>query len=239
MKASCLLLLEESSWIYVLFQWSYLLSFGTLTSPFLMFTDLLWTLCFGKVPKPTPLDCRHCSYCRGKWHNLRPAWLIIRTKFCMYVSYAMLLKPQKNCRRWAKKGLLFLQGFLRAEQPRKPGFLLLCVLKLNSTQQFSRVYPCYFSKLYNFLVPMTSMGAEHLNGLRKLTWKLVLFSEVTSESYFLWNILPPHFVYLVSLEFMTQRWNFSLTETASKTSSSFNRVGIQSEGLYLTGTEMD
>lgn len=77
-----------------------------------------------------PFDYRHYSYCRGKQHNLRPAWLIIRTKFCMYVSYAILLKSETSCGRCGgekKKGLQSLQAVLRAEQPRKPGFLLLCV----------------------------------------------------------------------------------------------------------------
>lgn len=110
-------------------------------------------------------------------------------------------------------------------------------------QQFSRVSPCCFSTFYNCLVSMASMGAEHLHALRSLTWKLAPISEVTWESYFLWNIfpifLPYYFVYLVSLEFMTQRWIFSLIETASKASSGFNNVGIHSEGLYLTRSETD
>lgn len=61
-------------------------------------------------------------------------------------------------------------------------------------QQFSRVSPCCFSKFCNCLVSMASMGAEHLNALRSLTWKLDPASEVTWESYFLWNIFPIFFL---------------------------------------------
>lgn len=132
MKENCLLLLKENRWSYVFFWWSFLLNSGTLMSSFLMFTDWLWALCFGKyreVLKFVPFAYRHWCYCRGKWCNLRPAWLIIRTEFCTYVSYAMLLKPETSCMRCAKKGASI---FLRAEMPRKPLFLLLCVLRLNS-----------------------------------------------------------------------------------------------------------
>lgn len=46
-----------------------------------------------------------------------------------------------------------------------------------------------------------------------------------------------YFVYPVTLGFITQRWGFFLTETASTTSSGFNRVGIRSEWLYLTSSK--
>lgn len=150
----------------------------------------------------------------------------------------MPLMAEKNFNRCAKR-LHFPKVFLGTEQSKKLGFLLLCVLRLNFPPRFASVSPCYFSRLFNCLATVRSVGAAHLNAMRKWTLSSLETSSIFRSD---WGILFslkysfPFFslyylVHLLTLELKIERWKFTLSETAGKTYFNFSSCGGPLKGF--------
>lgn len=147
-----------------------------------------------------------------------------------------------------QKKLHFPKVFLGIEEPRKRGFLLLCVLRLNFPTRFASGSPRYFSRLFNWLAMARSVGAEHLNAMRKWILSGLETSSIFRSDWEILFSLKPSFpfffflhylVHLLTLQLKTERWKFTLSETAGKTFFNFSSCGICSEELYLTSSEID